>query len=168
MRASDDLRERIVARLGAGYADGLLGFDTLCHRVDSAYTARSVEQLRGLVRDLPAPITLLQRLKDRVRPDVRLDGALEGRASLLCPPPEQPGACYVIGRDPGCDLSLAEPAVSRRHAALRRGHSGWTIADLGSTNGTFVNGWRVRGDARLEPGDALSLGDTAWVFAPRI
>ena len=57
--------------------------------------------------------------------------------------------------------------MSRRHAALRHGVSGWTIADLDSTNGTYVNGWRVRGDARLEPGDGVTLGDTAWVFAPR-
>jgi len=66
MRASHDLRERTVSRLGAGYAEGMLGFDTLCRRVDIAYGARSVEQLKALVRDLPCATGLLGRLRRRL------------------------------------------------------------------------------------------------------
>lgn len=167
MRASDDFRERTVARLGASYADGMLGFDTLCHRVDRAYAARSVEQLRALVRDLPAPSGLLHGALAWLRRLFSGGDPLEETLPVLAPPRRARGACYVIGRDPSCDLSLGDPTVSRRHAVLRRGHDGWMLADLESTNGTFLNGWRVRGDVDLEPGDGVGLGNTAWVFAPR-
>ena len=86
MRASDQLRERTVSQLGAGYAQGLLGFDTLCRRVDRAYGARSVEQLRALVRDLPAPAGLLRRLRGAIRQAIGRDRDGIGWARLLSPP----------------------------------------------------------------------------------
>ena len=102
MRASDDFRERTVERLGAGYADGLLGFDTLCHRVDRAYSARTVEQLRALVRDLPAPTGVLREaLVAGCARLVVTDDRWDEQAALLSPP-ARPGACFVIGRDPDC------------------------------------------------------------------
>ncbi len=167
MRASDELRERTVARLGAGYAEGALGFDTLCRRVDSAYAARSVEQLRALVRDLPSAASLLVRIRSWA---MRLLGgrSTEGDVgALLSPPAIEAGRTLVLGRGPGCDLDVADPTVSRRHAALRRGDGAWAIEDLGSRNGTWVNGWRVSGRHVVEPGDAVRLGDADWVFAPR-
>ncbi len=51
---------------------------------------------------------------------------------------------FTIGRDAGCDMVLPDPTVSRWHAGLRREASGWLLDDLGSTNGTRLNGWRVR------------------------
>lgn len=67
-------------------------------------------------------------------------------------------ASTVIGRDEAsADLVLDDTNVSRRHAELRRGPDGWTIADLGSTNGTRVNGMRVD-EARLSSGDTVTLG----------
>jgi len=165
MRASDDLRERTVSRLGAGYADGLLGFDTLCRRVDRAYTARSVEQLRALVRDLPSAAGLLERVRSWVEGLVR-SGEPDATA-LLSPPEPGPGRVLVVGRGSDCDLDVADGTVSRRHAGLARRDGAWTIEDLGSRNGTFVNGWRVRESGPLEPGDAVRLGQVQWVFAPR-
>ncbi len=168
MRASDQLRERTVARLGAGYAAGLLGFDTLCRRVDRAYGARTVDQLRALVRDLPDPAGLAQRLGRRL-------GALTGSAEpverahplLLTPPRADVGAAFVLGREPECDLLVDDATVSRRHAILRLDEEGWAISDLGSKNGTWINGWRVHEEGRLDPGDAVQLGTTGWIFAPR-
>ena len=168
MRASDQLRERTVSRLGAGYAEGLLGFDTLCRRVDGAYGARTVEQLRALVRDLPDPAGLVQRLSRRLR---SLAGYAEQEerveALLLTPPRASVSATFVLGREPGCDLVVDDATVSRRHATLRLADDGWAIADLDSMNGTWINGWRVRDEGRLGPGDAVQLGATDWVFAPR-
>ena len=164
MRASDDLRERTVSRLGAGYAEGMLGFDTLCRRVDIAYGARSVEQLKALVRDLPCATGLLGRLRRRLSAQAHRAPAAE---ALLSPPEVQPQRTLVLGRGSGCDLDVADETVSRRHAGLARCGEAWRIEDLGSRNGTFVNGWRVSEPCELEPGDAVRLGQAQWVFAPR-
>ena len=65
----------------------------------------------------------------------------------------------VIGRSRDCDVVLADPNVSRRHAELRPdGHGGWQVRDLGSTNGVKVNGRRIDGPSPLESGDRLALG----------
>jgi pSer/pThr/pTyr-binding forkhead associated (FHA) protein len=67
-----------------------------------------------------------------------------------------------IGRADDCDLVLDEATVSRRHALLRRTPAGWALRDLGSTNGTRVNGWRVD-EAELHAGDELMLGHSRFV-----
>jgi hypothetical protein len=67
-----------------------------------------------------------------------------------------------IGRLPGCDIVLADPNVSRRHAEVRRtddGLGGYLVADLGSTNGTRVNGIAIQSQ-RLEHGDEITVGGT--------
>ncbi len=62
-----------------------------------------------------------------------------------------------IGRTPDNALVLDDGSVSRRHAALRYGAEGWSLTDTGSTNGTFVNGVRVR-EAVLRDGDRVRIG----------
>jgi hypothetical protein len=65
----------------------------------------------------------------------------------------------VIGRSRDCDIVLSDPNVSRRHAEIRAdGRGGWTVHDLGSTNGVKVNGQRANGPAQLQPGDRIALG----------
>ena len=63
----------------------------------------------------------------------------------------------VIGRSSELDLVLVEDMVSRKHARVTLGAAGITIADLGSTNGTFVNGEKVR-RAQLKEGDRILIG----------
>ena len=64
----------------------------------------------------------------------------------------------VIGRNPGADLSLPDDALSGVHAAIELGLSGFRIRDLGSTNGTFVNGSQVQA-TDLKHGDRITLGE---------
>ena len=69
---------------------------------------------------------------------------------------------FSIGRDADCDLAIADMTVSRRHATLERTADGWTLTDLESTNGTRVNGWRVRGKVSVTPGDLVSFGNSEY------
>ncbi len=64
----------------------------------------------------------------------------------------------VVGRLPECDLQLESNMVSRRHAKLLRQGSEYAIEDMGSGNGTFVNGKRIEGLTKLKHGDRLKLG----------
>jgi hypothetical protein len=64
---------------------------------------------------------------------------------------------FYIGRDPSCELQLADTHVSRRHAELYRAQGRWLIRDLQSSNGLFVNGARVA-DAPIDAGAAVQLG----------
>jgi pSer/pThr/pTyr-binding forkhead associated (FHA) protein len=70
-------------------------------------------------------------------------------------------AVLVLGRE-AADLAVDDPEVSRRHASLRPAGDGLEIEDLGSLNGTWVNGARIEGVVRLSPGDRVRLGDTSF------
>jgi hypothetical protein len=69
-----------------------------------------------------------------------------------------PAGGAVIGRSRDCEVVLSDSNVSRRHAELRPAGGGWTIADLGSTNGVRVNGSPVTAPTPLQPGDRVELG----------
>jgi hypothetical protein len=69
----------------------------------------------------------------------------------------------VIGRLPECPIVLADPNVSRRHAEIRRVGDTVVVTDLGSTNGTRVNGMPVR-EQDLASGDEINVGSTTIVF----
>ena len=65
----------------------------------------------------------------------------------------------VIGRDISTDVVINAAEVSRRHARLRQEGGSYTVEDLGSTNGTFVNGQRLTGPHMLRPGEVIMLGE---------
>ena len=67
----------------------------------------------------------------------------------------------ILGRDESCPLSLEDPKVSRRHCLVSWRDGAWWLEDLGSSNGTWLNGERVR-DGMLAPGDVLKVGDTIF------
>jgi pSer/pThr/pTyr-binding forkhead associated (FHA) protein len=69
----------------------------------------------------------------------------------------------VIGRSKDCDVQLSDPNVSRRHAELRQEGAAFWIVDLDSTNGTEVNGRRLK-RAKLQTGDTITIGSTELVF----
>lgn len=69
----------------------------------------------------------------------------------------------TVGRLPDCDIVLSDPNVSRRHAEVRRRGNDFIVVDLGSTNGTRVNGTGVR-ERRLEDGDEVTFGSTRVRF----
>jgi len=73
----------------------------------------------------------------------------------------------VIGRSSECDIRLDDANVSRRHAEVRRIGDGYSVVDLGSTNGTEVNGQRIQ-ETALMNGDVISVGTTRITFERRL
>jgi hypothetical protein len=72
----------------------------------------------------------------------------------------------TIGSVAGNTVVLADPAVSRKHAGIRKINGSYELADLGSTNGVYVNGHKVP-KKTLEPGDIIRVGNTEAVFKPQ-
>jgi len=77
---------------------------------------------------------------------------------------ELTGTEMSIGRDIKADFSIGIPEVSRRHALIRLEAGGYIIEDLGSTNGTFVNGHRLTGPYNMRAGDTVMLGEAVALF----
>ncbi|TDW76363.1 DUF1707 and FHA domain-containing protein [Kribbella pratensis] len=76
-----------------------------------------------------------------------------------------PGSPTVrIGRGPGATLRMADESVSRHHAELRHVDEGWLLRDLGSMNGTTVNGLRITTTVRVRPGDRVGFGAVTYVL----
>lgn len=76
-----------------------------------------------------------------------------------------PGGVYLIGRD-GADIVLADPKASRKHAEIALyGPQKYFIRDLASTNGTFLNGRRLRDRHELGHEDRIRIGDTVLQFS---
>ena len=73
------------------------------------------------------------------------------------------GRRVVLGRSKECDIQVADPNASRRHAELRREGDAYWLVDLGSTNGLDVNGKRTQ-RAKLANGDRVTIGTTELVF----
>jgi hypothetical protein len=83
----------------------------------------------------------------------------EGRRMVVGP------AGATIGRSRQCDIVLTDPNVSRRHAEIRPRGGSWVLTDLGSTNGSRVNGRAIEDTEVLKPGDEIELGSTVLEFA---
>jgi hypothetical protein len=94
-------------------------------------------------------------------------GQPDGRADPPAPAPlgfpRGSGTTFTIGRTQDCDLRISDMSVSRRHAELTRGEDGWLLSDLGSHNGTRINGWLVREPVPLRPGDTVQFGSALFV-----
>ena len=71
-----------------------------------------------------------------------------------------------IGRADFNDVVIADPSVSTSHAKLQRRDDVWVLTDLGSTNGTFVEGERLSGEVALGPGTTVKFGEVAVLFEP--
>jgi FHA domain-containing protein/uncharacterized protein DUF1707 len=83
-------------------------------------------------------------------------------APLVFPPGS--GVRFTIGRTRDCDLCLTDLSVSRMHALLVRREDGWVLSDLGSHNGTRLNGWLVREPVPVNAGDRLEFGSMAFII----
>lgn len=143
------MRERAIGRLQRGYVCGAIGTQTLELRLEAALTSDAPRVLQRLTADLGmrSPLAAARRwLPSHDRP------ASSGLLALLTT-----SSPTVIGRSRSCDFVIADESVSRRHAMLSRDGDRVILTDLGSTNGTLINGRWVT-QAEVLPGDQLQLG----------
>jgi hypothetical protein len=171
VRLSDAERDRAIDVLRDHAAQGRLSPDTFMRRIEIALTARERGELDELTADLPgqgrfsrlavglvgAAASLGVRLRDAWRNP--------WLPALVLPAAGAP--TLRIGRLPGCDLKLTHDSVSRNHAELHRDGTVWTLHDLGSTNGTHVNGSRIIGAVTVRPGDRVAFGHTVFRLSAR-
>lgn len=112
-----------------------------------------VTQMGGDERETePGKMAIAPAAKDRALL-VLLTGIHAGQVHRL-----DERAPSVLGRSSDSDLIVDDAGVSRSHARLTKNAETWTFEDLGSTNGSFVGGRRVRGATELRPGDRIQLG----------
>lgn len=153
--------DRLLADLPRGRAAGALagvvaGMRDRGRRARAALAAER-DALSAAIRDsLPArPAGARTVWPDRAGRDDR-------PAALVFPPG---GArWYTIGREQQCDLLIRDLTVSRTHARLERAADGWLLTDLGSTNGTRLNGWRIREPVPVRAGDRVAFGSAVFVM----
>lgn len=157
-------RQSLAGILNSAFAEGLLSEHTHSYRLGLLFGSHLIDQQK-LVGDL-----MLRRKHRHVSERFRdlWSGVAESAHSLMHP--REPVSAtsllaldraqsdrLLIGRHPRCDVLLTDSSVSRRHAQIAFRDGVWTIRDLGSTNGTFVNGAKV-GRTTLYKGDIVVLG----------
>jgi len=188
VRASDAERDRAIGELRDRFAEGRLSQETFLVRMDAALNAKDRSELSELFTDLPAEVRRRRSggLRERLSllrmavtggpgPNTRLLRAPRAHVShpqpilppLPLPLPPQHDRRFTIGRAMACDFTLADLSVSRWHARLYRDDDQWLLSDLGSTNGTRLNGWRVTTGVPVKPGDHVSFGSISFVITDR-
>jgi hypothetical protein len=176
VRASDAERDHVIGELRDRFIEGRLTHETFMVRIDAALRSRMRGELRGLVADLPRRRRLGAALWAAVwaaasgswHRAVRAVDRWTRKTPLPLMLPAGPQLRFTIGREPACDLTLEDLTVSRWHASLMHADGSWLLADLGSTNGTRLNGWRVNMPTPVAPGDYVSFGAATFVIRGRV
>ncbi len=180
IRASDEERDRAAGELRERFAEGRLSQETFLYRLDRALRAKDSAELSGLLGDLPPRrqgwlaggrpgrgwLGWAARIAGRWRPGPGAAGYSAARHDQFLPPfylPRQANGRFTIGRAMACDFTLADLSVSRWHAKLHKDGEAWLLSDLGSTNGTRLNGWRVTTGVPLRPGDRVTFGSVSFI-----
>jgi len=168
LRVSDADRDEAIKVLREGSADGRLSHDTFLHRMELALQARDAGQLASLLNDLrPAArrASLAGRAATRWQ---EFAGQLRDAWWTMRLPrlvlPRGGRTVFTIGRAGSSDLAIADMTVSWHHAELRLMGSDWVLADLGSTNGTRANGWRVGSGLLVRAGDEVTFGQVGYLL----
>jgi hypothetical protein len=104
-----------------------------------------------------------QRIASALRGPLNVQGEPPANPAPLVFPPGS-GTRFTIGRARDCDLCLTDLSVSRMHALLVRREESWVLSDLGSHNGTRLNGWLVREPVQVRAGDRVEFGSMAFII----
>lgn len=160
-RPSDAERDRAVEVLREGAGSGRISHDTFVRRLHFVLRAKSRGELADATRDLPGGEgrvrVLLRRMARRLpRVTVTPYRPMPVVPGLVLPGPD--AVPVRIGRGYAANFRLADDSVSRCHAELRLTGETWILADVGSMNGTFLNGQRITSPVEVRPGDHVRFG----------
>ncbi|HYH09597.1 MAG TPA: GGDEF domain-containing protein [Thermoanaerobaculia bacterium] len=132
-----------------------------------------LERLKNAMRS-PAGDKVIRKTTEvrlEVEPDAAVERAQTHQPALIMVEGDLPGQVFrihggrqIIGRRPGCDIRVRERAVSGVHAEVIRVRDSVTINDLASTNGTLVNGLRIKTPVALTAGNLLKLGNCVFKY----
>jgi len=161
-------KERVVRRLRDACVDERISQDTFSRRLDLVFSARTQDELEWLVSDLSEPTWVTRALVLSVEAASRLTGQIaaawrDPRTLRLTLPVS--AVQLTLGRSRCCDCVISDLTVSRMHATLRRLDGSWWLLDVGSSNGTSVNGCRVTDAVEVRPGDEIALGRSRFILA---
>jgi len=140
--------------------------------IENTLRTELIEACREYARDegyhFMGPVTVELRVDNSLKPgrfgiSSQLKASEQGRraGSVVMPSGERielDDGKSLIGRLADCQIQITDTNTSRHHAAIQRVGSGFVINDLGSTNGTIVNGERLVGEHRLTDGDTITVG----------
>ncbi|NJQ15389.1 FHA domain-containing protein [Streptomyces bohaiensis] len=168
LAVQDADRVQALTALREGVAQRKVSPETFQRRMEIVVTAEEVSQLFAATADLAQ-----RRPRGRVVRTVGRASAFHRRLRrawdaeqlprLVLPAPGRHP--ISVGRAPGSVLRISDASVSRFHAQLKGVGETWTVRDIGSANGTWVNGARVMGAAPVGPGDTLRFGSVGYLVA---
>ena len=175
-RSVDVRGQRIVPNEFVVYlsADDHAGFAD----IETALRTELVEACREYAREegyhFMGPVSVELRIDNELRPGrfgigsgLRQSDPGSRPGTIVMPSGDRlalDGESHTIGRLADCTVVVSDTNTSRHHARISRSGSGFVIADLNSTNGTFVNGERLLADHRLTDGDIITVGSVSLRF----
>jgi hypothetical protein len=164
----DEDRAHAFTTLRHGLAQGKVSHHTFERRLEAVITASEAKEITAVLSDLP-----FRERRGRVVRTVGRVAAFQQRVrhawqaerhpQLVLPTPGR--YPMSIGRAPGSVLRISDATVSRYHAQLHNIGGYWTLRDIGSANGTWVNGSRVVGAVPVASGDLVRFGSVTYRIA---
>jgi Protein of unknown function (DUF3662)/FHA domain len=142
-------------RLGLGE----FGIQTRVVSVENEHAPEPVAEESGRTMIYSTAGRVAEPLEERARARHETALLVTGGKRLVVGP-----GGVTMGRSRQCDVMLDDPNISRTHAEIRARGGSWVLTDLGSTNGSRLNGRRVDGSEVLKPGDEIELGTSRITF----
>jgi hypothetical protein len=142
-------------RLGLGE----FGIQTRVVQPEHEQAQPGVEEESGRTMIYSTAGRVAEPLEERAR--ARQQNALllvDGKRMVVGP------AGVTLGRSRQCDIVLEDPNISRQHAEIRPRGGAWVLTDLGSTNGSLINGRRIDHPEAVKPGDEIEIGTSVIKF----
>jgi hypothetical protein len=130
--------------------------------------SRDLARLEGAAPVPEAPDAVPSRRRESGRPDLR--AGVEPRLEVVAAMGHDPGTAFdvgegaTLGRSNGADIRIDDPFASSAHARIFGRGDFMYVEDMGSTNGTYLNGRQLKGPERLKVADVIRIGDSEYRY----